>query len=192
MNSCSNSREVGVSKGHEKPASGNQKKLSTKTSMLIDFCSMYLNKDNAGEHVKVANERRVVPHLPNLNNKEMQRRKANVNPRNKLMVTFNRQNASAQNYLNSAARRNSNNLTKLHEFENNLLVKDVPSTQMDLKEQTFIHAYDKIVKRREVAIPSKHRDKSDNHSMPSKGFVSSAKKKSILYHLAREVLPDLV
>ena len=98
-----------------------------KTSMLIDFCSLYLNKDQIWLNNKKYNKE-LFSYLPDVNNKDVNGRRINLaQNRNKLKITFNKQNTIAHNYLNSTVRRKSNNLTKLHEFEKNLLLNEIQS-----------------------------------------------------------------
>lgn len=92
--------------------------------MLIDFCSLYINREQISLNPKSNKFTKYqVSHLPDLNNSKESNKKKQLSNKSKLKITFNRQTAVANNYLNSTLRRRSNNLSKLHEFENNLLVK---------------------------------------------------------------------
>jgi hypothetical protein len=111
--------------------------------MLIDFCSLYINREQISLNTKNKFTKYQAGRLPNLNNskelgskeissKEMNNKESNskelnskklASSKNKFKITFNRQNKIANSYLNSSLRRRSNNLSKLHEFEKNLLVK---------------------------------------------------------------------
>ena len=92
--------------------------------MLIDFCSLYINREQIPLNPKSNKFTKYqVSHLPDLNNSKESNKKKQLSNKSKLKITFKRQTAVANNYLNSTLRRRSNNLSKLHEFENNLLVK---------------------------------------------------------------------
>lgn len=92
--------------------------------MLIDFCSLYINREQISLNPKSNKFTKYQgSHLPDLNNSKESNKKKQQSNKSKLKITFNRQNTIANNYLNSTLRRRSNNLSKLHEFENNLLVK---------------------------------------------------------------------
>jgi hypothetical protein len=135
-----NSNVVKAIKGRGQPTF---KHPPGQTSMLIDFCSLYINREQISLNTKNKFTKYQAGRLPNLNNskelssKELGNKESNnkesnskeshskklASSKNKFKITFNRQNKIANSYLNSTLRRRSNNLSKLHEFENNLLVK---------------------------------------------------------------------
>lgn len=133
-------------KNSEKMISKNAHVVPGKTSMLIDFWSLYLNKDQICLNNKKYNKD-LFSHLPNLGNKEVFGKYALPQNKNKLKITFNKQHSVAQKYLNASARRKSNNLTKLHEFENKLLFKEVKNNcvvskvRLDLRANPFLGAH---------------------------------------------------
>lgn len=79
-----------------------------------------------------------------------------------MKITFNKKSSVTQNYLNNPSRRRSNNLSKLHEFENKLLVGQ---SQQDV-----------IIRREKVASSSKRKD---NKSLPARIFLTSSKRQYI-------------
>ena len=54
--------------------------------------------------------------------------------KNKLKITFNKQNTTAHNYLSSTLKK-TNNLAKLHEFENYLLVKQKQTHEVTVRRE---------------------------------------------------------